>query len=301
MIHRFSLLLALLVLALAPARAADTTATPAPADKPKSRFEQYEAAGVKLTRGPVTVKLKDIAELKVPEGFAFVGDEGLAKFYEITQNNRNGQEAGVLLAPSDWSLFFDYNASGYVKDDEKTELDADKLMKTMTANEDEINTERQKRGWEAMKTVGWATKPHYDEQTHNLKWAVNLSTSGDNFKSVFINESIRLLGRGGVMEVTLVCGTEQFKASEVAADQLLAGSFGYVSGQKYSEWKAGDKIAAYGLGALVLGGAGVMAGKAGLFAKLGVFFAKFLKVIVVGVAALGAFFVKLWKKITGRT
>jgi uncharacterized membrane-anchored protein len=276
------------------ARAADTAAPTG------DRFAKYEAAGVKLTRGPVTVKLKDVAELKVPEGFAFIGDDGLTKFYELTQNNRNGQEAGVLLAPADWSLFLDYNASGYVKDDEKAELDADKLMQTMTANEEEINAERQKQHWEAMKTVGWATKPHYDEQTHNLKWAINLSTSADNFKSVFINESIRLLGRGGVMEVTLVCGTEKFKADEAEADKLLAANFGYVSGQKYSEWKTGDKVAAYGLGALVLGGAGVLAAKAGLFAKLGVFLAAAWKFVLVALVALGGFFKKLWKKITGR-
>ena len=36
-------------------------------------------------------------------------------------------------------------------------------------------------------------------------------------------------------------------------------NFDYVSGEKYSEWKEGDKVAAYGLGALVLGGAAAAA------------------------------------------
>jgi uncharacterized membrane-anchored protein len=72
-----------------------------------------------------------------------------------------------------------------------------------------------------------------------------------------------------------------------------------VSGQKYSEFKSGDKVAAYGLSALVLGGAGVMAAKMGLFAKLGVILGKFWKGIVFGLIALGALVKKFWDKIIG--
>jgi uncharacterized membrane-anchored protein len=228
---------------------------------PTDYYAKLEALGVKLTRGPVTAKLGSVAELKVPEKFAFVGDDGIKKFYELNQNSVSGREAGVLLAPEGWSLFFDYNDSGYVKDDEKDKLVAGKIMESMTANQDEANAARKARGWDEMKVTGWATPPHYDEKTNNLKWAINLTTSRDNFKTTFINESIRLLGRGGVMEATLVTDPPTFKADEATAEQLLSANFGFVAGQKYSEWKSGDKIAAYGLGALVLGGAGVLAGR----------------------------------------
>ena len=293
-------LLALAALVVS-ARAADAPAAPAPAaDATMSRLDRFEAAGVKLTRGPATVRLGDVAELKVPAGFAFVGPDGLKKFYELTENTMNGREVGVLMAAQNWMLFFDYDAVGYVKDDEKDKLDADKLFAGLTEHEDEANAARKEKGWTAVKTVGWATKPHYDEKTNYLRWALTLASSQDNYQHHFINESIRLLGRAGLMNVTLVCGTEVFQESERAADQILTGNFGYVGGQKYSEWKTGDKVAAVGLGALVLGGAGVLASKAGLFAKLGVLFAKLGKVIVLAVAAIGAFLTKMWKKITGR-
>jgi hypothetical protein len=42
-----------------------------------------------------------------------------------------------------------------------------------------------------MKLAGWATPPHYDYSTNNLKWAINLTSSQDGFKEVFINESPR--------------------------------------------------------------------------------------------------------------
>lgn len=290
---RIALGLALLFTGLA--RAADT---PPAVEPPKTREEALQRAGVKLHAGPATVALGKAAEFKLPEGHHFIGPDSLDRFYEVTQNSRGGNEVGVVLAPG-YMLFFDYDDIGYVKDEDKDKLDADKLMKTMTEGQEEANAARKERGWDEMRLAGWATKPHYDEKTNNLKWAINLTSSQDGFKDVWINESIRLLGRGGVMSVTLASGTERFKQAEADAEKLLANNFSYVSGQKYSEFKSGDKIAAYGLSALVLGGAGVMAAKLGFFAKLGVMFSKFWKAIVFGLIAVGAALKKVWDRILG--
>lgn len=265
---------------------------------PKSRDEALERAGVKLQAGPATVALGKVAELKLPAGYKFVGPDSLDRFYQLTQNVRSGNEVGVVLAPG-WLLFFDYDDVGYVKDDEKDKLEADKLLQTMSEGQEAANPERKSRGWDELKLKGWATAPHYDAKTNNLKWAINLASSRDGYKEVWINESIRLLGRGGVMNVTLATGNEGFKAAEAEADKLLANNFSYVSGQKYSEFKQGDKIAAYGLSALVLGGGAALAAKAGLFAKLGVMFSKFWKAIVVALIAAAAVLKKLFNKITG--
>jgi uncharacterized membrane-anchored protein len=281
-------------------RAADKPAagTAAAEAKPKTREEALKQAGVKLQAGPATVPLGKVAELKLPEGYHFVGQDSLDRFYELTQNMRSGSEVGVVIAPG-YMLYFDYAETGYVKDEDKDKLDAGKLMKSMTENESESNEARKKRGWDEMKLKGWATAPHYDSKTNNLKWAINLSSSRDQFKEIWINESIRLLGRTGVMNVTLASSTEGFKAAELDTGKLLASNFGYVSGQKYSEFKAGDKVAAYGLSALVLGGAGVMAAKMGLLAKFGVLLGKFWKAIVFGLIAIGAVIRKFWDKIIG--
>ena len=280
--------------------AADKPAAETPETaKPKTYAEKLQEAGVKLQAGPATVELGKVAELKLPEGAHFVLPESLDRYYQLTQNSRNGKEVGVLLGKG-YSLYFDYIDSGYVKDEDKDKLDADKLMKAMTENEDESNEARKQRGWDEIKLKGWATKPHYDEATHNLKWAINLASSQDKFREVFINESIRLLGRGGVMNVTLVSGSgDAFKAAEIEADKLLAKNFAYVSGQKYAEFKTGDRVAAYGLSALVLGGGAVMAAKLGWLASLGVWFGKMWKAIVFGVVALGAAIKKLFNKVTG--
>jgi len=72
----------------------------------------------------------------------------------------------------------------------------------------------------------------------------------------------------------------------------LAG-YQFNAGEQYAEFKSGDKIAEYGLGALVLGGAAAAAAKAGLFKSLG----KFLWVIIGG-ALMGGW--TLLKKLFGR-
>lgn len=290
------LLLCLAVSCAGLLRAAETpAATEAP---PKSREEAYQRAGIKLKSGPATVALGSAAEIKLPEGYHFIGPDSLDRFYELTQNSRAGNEVGVMLA-KDYMLFFDYADIGYVKDEDKDQLDADKLMSAMKEGEEESNAARKERGWDELRLAGWSTKPHYDAKTNNLKWAINLTSSQDNYKEVWINESIRLLGRGGVMNVTLVSDTAAFKQAEVDADKLLAENFGYVAGQKYAEFKSGDKIAAYGLSALVLGGAGVAASKMGLFAKLGVMLGKAWKFVVLAIVALGAAIKKFWDRIVG--
>ena len=72
-----------------------------------------------------------------------------------------------------------------------------------------------------------------------------------------------------------------------------------MAGSKYSEWRSGDKVAQYGLTGLITGGLVVGAAKLGILSKLGVVIAKFAKVIIVGILALGAAIAKFFKGIFG--
>jgi uncharacterized membrane-anchored protein len=288
-------------------RAADPTppATPSPAPAattapaaPRTLAERLADKGVKTTAGPAKVTLGTVAHYELGEGQVFVGPDSLDKFYQLTHNTRAGNEVGVVLGPG-WSLFFDYDSVGYVKDDEKDKLDATKLLASIRERQTADNQARKEKGWDEMQIQGWAAPPHYDEKTHNLKWAMTLASSADNYKETWINENIRLLGRAGIMNVTLVCNVDNFPPAMAQTDRLLAANFGYIQGQRYAEWKKGDKIAAYGLSALVLGGGAAVAAKMGLLGKLGGLFAKFAKLVIAGLVALGAAVAKLWRRITG--
>ena len=143
-----------------------------------------------------------------------------------------------------------------------------------------------------LSTEGWQVPPHYDISTKRLEWGLKLRD--DNGKYI-VNYTTRLLGRTGVMRVVLVSDPESLASDTIAFKGALEG-FSYDAGERYAEFKSGDKIAQYGLSALVLGGAAALATKKGFWAALVGIVGAFWKLLLgVGVAALYGF-VKFFKK-----
>jgi hypothetical protein len=94
-----------------------------------------------------------------------------------------------------------------------------------------------------MTIIGWEQQPRYNESTHNLEWAIR----GESEGSPIINYNTRLLGRGGVVEVTLVTDPSTLSETLPKFKTMLAG-FDFNQGQRYAEFRQGDKIAEYGDG-----------------------------------------------------
>jgi len=239
--------------------------------------------------GPTVGKLGDIAEIKVPEGYRFAGADGTRKFLELTQNPPTGGELGVLIPERKgneenigfWFVIFEFNNIGYVKDADREKLDADNLLRGMQTNTEEGNKERARRGWPAYNIDGWFKPPFYDVSTKNLTWATRGHSleSGKEEKSV--NYSVRILGRRGTVDVDLVLGPDAVSTVLPRFTEVLEG-FSFKAGNSYAEFRPGDKVAAYGLAALVAGGATAIALKTGLLAK----FWKLIVALFVGLAAM---------------
>ena len=240
---------------------------------------------VNWLEGPATGDLGSTAQVDVPIGYVFAGAADTKTLMEVTQNPVSGDEVG-FLAPSedDWFVVFEYDDMGYIKDDEKDALDADAMLKSIREATAASNKEREKRGWPTMAITGWEQPPHYDEATHNLEWAIK----GESEGIPVINYNTRILGRGGVMSVTLVADPEQMPTTLPTFKQLLA-AFDYKEGQRYAEYREGDKLAKYGLSALVVGGGAAAAAKAGVFRWL-------WKVLVAGAAGAAALFRKIFRR-----
>jgi len=100
------------------------------------------------------------------------------------------------------------------------------------------------------------------------------------------------------MSANLIVAPDKLDSAVAPSKRLLA-DYQFSSGSKYAEWRPGDKVAQYGLTGLITGGMVVAAAKTGLLAKLGVLIAKFAKVIIVGVLALGAGIAKFFRSIFG--
>jgi len=71
-----------------------------------------------------------------------------------------------------------YEASGYVKDDDAREWNADELLKSYREGTAASNEERAKLGVPAIEIIGWAEKPAYDTASHRLVWAMSSRDKG---------------------------------------------------------------------------------------------------------------------------
>jgi uncharacterized membrane-anchored protein len=250
--------------------------------------------------GPARVELgSSLAEVQLPEKLAFAGPADTRKLLESMGNITDGSEMGLIVPKSndeDWFIVFEWDSAGYVKDDEKDKIDADALLESIKEGTEASNAERTKRGRPALHVVGWAEPPRYDPATHNLTWAT-LARNDAGHESV--NYNVRVLGRAGVMSVTLVDDPKNLAAAKPSVDEVIS-AFSYKSGKKYAEWVPGDKVAQYGLTALVAAGAGAAALKLGFFGVLAKFFAKAGKLVLFGVVAIAGLVAKFWDRLRGK-
>jgi uncharacterized membrane-anchored protein len=239
---------------------------------------------LKWTVGPGSAKVGGQAEIKVPEGARFTDAAGTRKMLEMMHNPTNGSELGLLTNDQlDWFVIFEFEDIGYVKDADKEKLDVQAMLESLREGNEAGNEERKKRGWAPITIVGWHTAPFYNKETNNLEWCIKGASEGHDI----VNYNTRILGRGGVMSANLLVAPEQLDTVLPGIKSTLKG-FSYTEGKKYSEWKSGDKIAKYGLSALVVGGAVGVAAKLGLLGKLAASLGKLWKLVIVGFAALGA-------------
>lgn len=245
-----------------------------------------EGERIAWQEGPTTADIGTEAKIAVPEGYLFAGPEGAKRFLEITENIPSGGELGILTpAEGDWFVLFEFDDVGYVKDDEKDSLDADALLKTIQESTEAANEERRRRGWGTLEVLGWLQPPHYEESTHNLEWATKAKDSEGGMST---NHKTRYLGRRGVMRVNLVAGVDELPSVLPEYRKAMLG-FAYTPDSDYRAFVSGDKVAEYGLTALVVGGAAAAAAKTG-------FLKSFWKLIVAAVVGLGALLKKLFNR-----
>jgi uncharacterized membrane-anchored protein len=249
-----------------------------------------ELGKLSWVNGPEKGEIGTTANIQIPKDYVFLGERDTRRFIELMGNPPSDNH--YLIAPKslNWFAVFSFKESGYVKDDEK--INADALLKQMKENDGPSNEERKKLGMQLLYTDGWQVTPHYDTQTKRLEWGMRLR-SGDGQMNV--NYTSRILGRSGVMSAVLVSDVATLEQDTRDFKNAL-GKFTYNPGETYAEFKQGDKVAEYGLAALILGGASAVATKKGFWAVLGGFFAAFWKVLaaaaVAAVAGIGSIFKK---------
>jgi uncharacterized membrane-anchored protein len=240
-------------------------------------------------KGPATVTTEGNAKLTIPDQYVYLDTRNTSKFLELQHNLGNGRE--VLVAPRDlqWQAYLEFSDEGYVKDDEK--IDAPALLKTLKENTESANAERQRRGWGALHLADWATPPVYNTATKRLEWATILESQ----EGRAVNFSTKILGRRGYTSVIMVTDPANLSAAESSLDNVLTG-YAFNPGETYADWRSGDKVAKYGLAALIVGGVAAVAAKKGLFSVLAGFLAVAWKFIAAAAVAAVAWLRRLFTK-----
>lgn len=244
-------------------------------------------SSVQWVEGPSVGELSTISKLGIPEGYIFTGPEGTKEVMASMGNLITETEIGMIASESNsWIAVFEFDPCGFVKDDDKDELDAGALMKSLKESQEASNERRRQMQMGELFIDGWYREPFYNEATQNLEWCTQLRSSDSD--EPFVNHNIRILGRYGVTRIVLVADIEELDTAIPELEEILK-SYEYLQGQKYAEFTKGDKVAKYGLTALVAGGAAAVALKSGLLQKM-------FKPLIIGLAAAVGFFKKIFRK-----
>lgn len=227
-----------------------------------------------------------VATFVATKNVSFLTPSDTDKFLMINGNPPdNGASNTIANLQEGWFAILKFMPSGLVKDDEK--IDADALLTTLKDNSIKEAAERRNQGYSPLTVVGWAISPRYDSVNKRLEWATLLRD--EDTQSLHANVSTKVLGRSGYTSVVLVTDSPETVERDLSAFKTAMVNFKYKDGERYSDWKQGDKVAAYGLGALVLGGAAAVATSKGGFKAIGL-------AILAGLVALWGVIKRLFGK-----
>ncbi|MGP8199789.1 MAG: DUF2167 domain-containing protein [Limisphaerales bacterium] len=254
--------------------------------------------GLKYQQGEIPLR-GGLAKLNVPPEFNYLGPDDAQTVLVRLWGNPPGEKPLGMLMPTNttpldkdcWVVTISFAEDGYVKDGDANKINYDDLLKKMQKAAQEANVERKKKGYDTAELIGWAAPPRYDAVAHKLYWAKELKFG--NAAQDTLNYNIRMLGRRGVLVLNAIASMDQLSAIEAQTPTIL-GMVNFNDGNRYADFDPkADKVATYGLAALVAGG---IAAKLGLFKMLFVFLLAIKKFVIIGFIAVAAWCKKLFSK-----
>jgi len=216
------------------------------------------------------------------DGAIVVGADA-AKADELLNQTSSSNTEGFVQLKDGSTLYLSYADEGYVKLDDWSDVNADDLLKGLTDATNTDNEERVKNGAKPLTVDGWVQQPTLDRQRSSVMWIVKLHEPGSD---PFVNATALTLGRHGYERFTLATTTGD-TAKTRALLASLVNDFQFDKGFRFSDYADGDKLAGYGIAALIGTAAGATIAKTVGFGAVLLFIKKFIILIV---AALGAAF-----------
>jgi len=265
---------------------------------PEERQKAFDEAMKAAVAGPKDIALAGQAVLHLPANRVYIPQPQATQMVHAMGNPGTYKTLQGLVFPKgekdDWFALVEYEPSGYIKDDDARDWNADDMLKSYKEGTEASNEERVKMGVAPMEIIGWAEKPNYKADTHRLVWAMSSRHKGDAADAnQGVNYNTFALGREGYISLNLVTDLKDLPTDKQAAQDLLA-ALEFDKGKQYADFNSStDHVAEYGLATLVLG---VGAKKLGLLALGFAFIAKFAKLAILAVAGVGVAIRKFFQR-----
>jgi uncharacterized membrane-anchored protein len=257
--------------------------------------------GIAWRTGEVLVADGAVA-LSLGDGDRYADPEATATILEAWGNPPDPDTLGMwlpagshLFGPGSWAVLLTLQGDGWVDDADAATIDADALLASMQQVERDGAVERRARGFDGLELVGWAAPPRYDTAARALYWATAIRSDSGNET---LNYDVRVLGRSGVLSLDALSALEDLPRVAEGMERIRTRAT-FREGHRHEDYDPGlDPKAAYGLAALIAGGA--VAAKTGAFqGALALLLAskKALVAAAVGLVGLGR---AAWRRWTGR-
>jgi uncharacterized membrane-anchored protein len=239
-----------------------------------------------------------VATLHLGSKYRYLDPAETEKMLVAWGNQPGSQTEGAIVpegvepfSDAGWAVIVTYDSDGHIDDSDAKDIDYDDMLKDMKSGTEDANAERKSAGYGAVHLVGWAEAPHYDSSAKKLYWAKELDFEGSGVHT--LNYDVRVLGREGVLSMNAVSTVDAL--SQVRGDMRQLIEVAELNeGYRYAEFNSKtDRMAEYGLGALIAGG---VAAKLGLFGKLLAFIIAFKKALIAGAIALFGVLTRVFKK-----
>lgn len=214
--------------------------------------------GFDYKRGSVAV-LDGAATLEIGPGYYFLDANDarpiLERFWGSPPNpDLVGAIFPIEKTPVDgesWVAEVAFNPMGRVAEEGFDDVDAAILMAQMQQELRDYNPDRQRLGYAASELVGWIDPPIYDAAAKRLRWSTETTIEGQSLNT--LNAESRLLGRRGVLAISLTSSAAQRDALQRAATDLATIAT-FAPGHAHADFDAGaDNEAEFNLAELIVG------------------------------------------------
>lgn len=203
------------------------------------------------------------------------------RFDALINGEGDSNTEGIVVRKAGDTVFFQFTGDGYIDIDDWGTLDPSRLINAIRDNTEKSNSMRREKDLSPLHVEGWLKEPTLDKTTKTVFWAISIRR--DDGRRLANSVALRL-GRSGYEKVIWAGNIATNEAGGVL-DTILA-AHRYDPGQRYEDHAAGDKLAGYGIAALVGAVAGAKLAKVAAAGGLLLLFKKFWFLVFAPLALL---------------